>query len=151
VDITPYVPFPIVIDNEKIFPITLQLRLDWSEMDMFGHINNISFFKYLQASRVNFWETVGLTKWHEQEKIGAMLASASCNFIAPLHYPGKITIQSRTAYIKNTSFGFHHQILNSEGVVCAEGEDTMVLYDFNKNTKVQIPDHLRQKLEYYLK
>ncbi len=44
------------------FPSKLNIRLDWSEMDMFGHINNVMFFKFMQASRVNYWE---MSKFHE--------------------------------------------------------------------------------------
>lgn len=33
---------------------SLELRIDWSEMDLFGHVNNVAFFKYVQASRVNY-------------------------------------------------------------------------------------------------
>ncbi len=27
-------------------PIILTLRIDWSEMDLFGHINNVMYAKY---------------------------------------------------------------------------------------------------------
>ena len=54
--------------SENIFPFTLQLRLDWSEMDLFGHINNVSYFKYIQASRVHYWEQSGISKLFEEKK-----------------------------------------------------------------------------------
>ncbi len=129
------------------FPVTLSLRLDWSEMDMFGHINNVSYFKYIQASRVNYWETIGLTQLHSQMSIGPMLASASCRFIKPLHYPGYITVQAGVNFMKNTSFGIHHRILNAEGEIAAEAEDVIVMFDFTKNEKVTIPSEIRTLIE----
>ena len=36
----------------------LDLRIDWSEIDSFGHINNIAIMKYIQAARVNYLESV---------------------------------------------------------------------------------------------
>jgi acyl-CoA thioester hydrolase len=49
--------------------------------------------------------------------------------------------------MKNSSFGIHHFILNNNDEVAAEGHDVIVMYDFNKNEKVAIPDWLRQKVE----
>lgn len=129
------------------FPVKLELRLDWSEMDMFGHVNNVSYFKYVQASRVNYWEAIGLTKLFQETNIGAILASTSCQFKRPLHFPGNITVQAKLDFLKNTSFGLKHQILNEQGEVAAEAQDAMVFYDFTKNEKMPIPEELRRKIE----
>lgn len=129
------------------FPVKLSLRLDWSEMDLFGHINNVSYFKYAQAARVNYWETIGLTQLHNDMQIGPMLASTSCNFIKPLFYPGSILIESGIEFMKTTSFGLHHRILNADNEVAAEAHDVVVMYDFKKGTKIPIPDEMRAKIE----
>src|SRR6478609_3752156 len=129
------------------FPVKLELRLDWSEMDLFGHVNNVSYFKYVQASRVNYWEAIGLTNLYKETNIGAILASTACQFKKPLHFPGNITVQVRLDFLKNTSFGLKHQILNEQGEVAAEARDVMVMYDFTKNEKVEIPEGLRKKIE----
>ena len=125
------------------FPVQLPLRIDWSEMDLFGHVNNVSFFKYIQASRVNYWEKIGLTKMHSETNIGPMLASTSCRFKKPLFYPGNIVIQARVDYIRNSSFCIQHRILDEKGEVAAEAEDIVVMFDFNKNEKVSFPSELR--------
>ena len=46
-------------------PIILTLRVDWSEMDLFGHINNVMYAKYIQSARVNFVEKIGIMKMLE--------------------------------------------------------------------------------------
>lgn len=48
------------------FHSRLAMRLDWSEMDMFGHINNVMYAKFVQAARVNYWEMVGLNSMFNQ-------------------------------------------------------------------------------------
>ena len=94
------------------FPVKLPLRIDWSEMDLFGHVNNVAYFKYIQASRVNYWEVSMLTALFGEKRIGPILLSTGCQFIKPLFYPGNIVVESRIEFIKNTSFGIHHRILN---------------------------------------
>lgn len=129
------------------FPVELKLRIDWSEMDLFGHVNNVTFFKYLQAARVNYWEHIGLTMFFDETKTGPILASSSCQFKKPLHYPGGVTILSRVDFIKNSSFGISHRVQNAAGELAAEGTDIIVMYDFNKNEKMNVPGWLRKKIE----
>ena len=129
------------------FPVKLNIRLDWSEMDMFGHINNVMFFKFMQASRVNYWEVSKFDGDYKTKKQGPLLVSSNCQFRKPLFYPGNITVEARVEFIKNTSFGIEHRILNDKGEVCAEGHDVVVLYDFNKNETVTIPAYVRESIE----
>ena len=41
-------------------PLRLSLRIDWSELDAYGHVNNVMIMKYMQAARVHYWEELGL-------------------------------------------------------------------------------------------
>lgn len=125
------------------FPVKLPLRLDWSEMDLFGHINNVAYFKYIQAARVNYWEVSGLAATFATTRVGPILLSTGCQFSKPLFYPGNILIESRVEFLKHTSFGIHHRILNGAGELCAEAHDVIVTYDFNKNEKVPIWQEFR--------
>src|SRR6478609_8791472 len=133
--------------SEFNFPVSLQLRIDWSELDYFAHVNNVSFFKYLQAARVNYWDEIGLTQSHRETNLGPLLASCKCDFKLPLYYPGQILIRSSVDFIKTTSFGIRHQILNDQNQLAAEAQDVLVMFDFNHNKKIPIPDSLRKKIE----
>lgn len=128
------------------FPVKHVLRIDWSELDYFMHVNNVSFFKYIQSARVNYWDQIGLTQSHLETNVGPMLASVNCEFRKPLFYPGQVTILSRTEFIKNTSFGFHHLLLNDAGEVAAEAHDVMVMFDFAANKKMPFPAGFRENI-----
>jgi acyl-CoA thioester hydrolase len=129
------------------FPVKLPIRIDWSEMDLFGHVNNVAYFNYIQASRVNYWERSGLAGSFEATRIGPILLSTGCQFIKPLHYPGNITVEARIEFIKNTSFGIHHRILNEQLEIAAEAHDVIVTFDFNKNDKSPVSDLFRKAVE----
>ncbi len=131
---------------EHAFPSRLELRLDWSELDLFGHINNVSYFKYLQASRLHYWERLGLTNWYAEKGIGPLLASTRCEFRKALHYPGKITVQVSVTEMRTTSFALYHQIMNERGELAAEGYDIVVLYDYRRAEKYPLPAELRAQV-----
>ncbi|GIV28451.1 MAG: hypothetical protein KatS3mg027_2265 [Bacteroidia bacterium] len=41
----------------------------------------------------------------------------------------------------------HHLITNNQKDIAAEAEDVVVMFDFNKMNKIQIPDELRKSIE----
>lgn len=123
--------------------VTLELRIDWSELDYFGHVNNVAFFKYIQAARVNYWEAIGLSAYHVEKNIGPMLVSCQCDFKKPLFFPGQVYIESRIHFIKTTSFSIEHTLFNADNEVVAEAKDIIVLFDYNHQVKFAIPDSLK--------
>lgn len=125
------------------FPFELKLRIDWSDMDLFGHVNNIAYFRYMQSSRVQCWEQCQLTEQMETDKQGPILLSTHCRFIKALNYPGHITVKAGITFIKNTSFGLLHHLHNEQDELCAIGEDVVVMYDFLSLSKMELPPAFR--------
>ena len=103
--------------------------------------------KYVQAARLNFVDSIGLMKMHRTQKVGFMVAETSCKFKKELHFPGYVTVNTKIAFIKNTSFSLEHTITNSDEEVVAIATDVVVVYDFNKNEKTLIPQEIRVKME----
>ncbi|MFC5048019.1 acyl-CoA thioesterase [Aquimarina hainanensis] len=135
--------------SESTSKLSLQLRIDWSEMDTYQHVNNVNFMKYMQSARVQFWEVSGLAKLYEETKKGPMLVSTHCDFKHPLFFPGNVLIKSKVAFVKNSSFGLYHELYNDDGVLCAEGHDVAVCFDFNIDKTFRIPDALRALMKEY--
>jgi acyl-CoA thioester hydrolase len=125
----------------------LNLRIDWAELDLFGHINNVAFFKYVQAARVNYCELIGLTSLLDQTKHSFMVASSQCQYKKPLHYPGELTVFCKMDWIKNTSFQLAYQLVDSQKNLVAEAQDVLVVFDHFKKEKVTISVELKQSIE----
>lgn len=132
--------------NEYKFPVKTSLRLDWSELDLLGHINNVMYFKFLQAARIAYSETIGLHPT-THEGIGFILADSRCSFLKPLYFPGSISVHTSVEFMKTSSFGMIHRIMNDDGVCVAEGHDVVVLYNIGEEKKVHILPELRSKVE----
>lgn len=125
----------------------MKIRIDWSEIDLFGHVNNLAILKYIQAARVKYLESIGLMKMQSNVKLGPILASVSCQFSKPLFYPGEVFVHSHVDRIKNTSFVLKHIVYNDGQEVAAEAQDIIVFFDFVNNIKLKIPDKIREKIE----
>jgi acyl-CoA thioester hydrolase len=131
--------------------LPLKLRIDWSELDYFGHVNNVSYYKYIQSARVFYMEHIGLTQSYQDRGIGPILASCTCDFKQPLFYPGNVTIFARADMIKHTSFRICYRLIDDQGNIAAEAQDIMVMFDFKQNKKIAISDQLRETIETFEK
>lgn len=128
----------------------IDITIDWSEMDRYGHVNNVMIMKYVQAARVGFWELVGIGSGIDSTGKGANLAATSCNFLSPLFYPGTVHIDTGISFVKNTSFGLVHKLRNADNELVAEARDVVVLFDYQIQNKIPISDDLRAQLVRFL-
>lgn len=124
----------------------ISLRIDWSELDVFGHVNNVAFNKYAQAARLNYVDVIGLMQLHKTQNIGFMVAETNCQFKKELLFPGSIHIQTKIDFVKNTSFALVHTMTNDSGDAVAIAKDVLVVFDFNKKEKSVIPQFIRSKI-----
>ena len=128
-----------------VYNTVIKINIDWADLDLFGHVNNVVFFKYIQTARVNYCELIGLTSLDDADKLSFMVASSQCRFKKPLYYPGHIHVKVRVDWIKNSSFQLDYLILKNEELI-AEGTDILVVFDHVNKTKMSMPDDMRARV-----
>jgi acyl-CoA thioester hydrolase len=129
------------------YPFSYEIRIDWSEIDSFGHVNNLAIMRYVQSTRVYCLEHIGMMRHHSETGTGPILASTSCQFKKQLYYPGRVMVRARFDHIKNTSFQILYEVLNDSEELVAEAHDVLVWFDFEKNSKTPIPIMFRNQFK----
>ena len=125
----------------------IHLKIDWSEMDLFGHVNNVAYFKYMQAARVNYCESVGINTFDVNIKQSFAVANSTCDFKQPLYYPETISVTTTIEWIKNSSFKLIHAIYNSKNNLVATASDVIVLFDYATHLKINISERIKTKMQ----
>ncbi len=126
--------------------IPYKIKVDWADLDLFGHVNNVAFFKYIQSARVNYCESIGLTSLNDTDALSFMVASSQCNFKKPLIYPNDITVFLKVDWIKNTSFKICYFIQDKHEQLIAEAEDVLVVFNHRKKMKALISEELKSRM-----
>jgi len=121
----------------------LSMPMDWGDMDLFGHINNVAIMRYIQTARVHFWDQYDIPSLPGKNP-GPVLASANFKFLHSLVYPGNIHIKTWLKSMGNTSFTLHHEIYDQNGRLSAEAQDVIVMLDYEVRKKAPIPDEVRE-------
>jgi acyl-CoA thioester hydrolase len=124
---------------------TSELRVRFSDTDMLGHVNNASYFTYMEEARCRFVEDIGL------KNVPLILASAKVDFRAQTFYGESVTIETWVTRIGNSSVDIANRMMrkDSEEVVF-EGVAVIVYFDYHEQRPARIPDDIRQQLEGYL-
>ena len=129
--------------------VSIQLDIDWADLDLYGHVNNVAYYRYMQSARIAFCDLVGLTVLAEPDKLSFILAASHCNYKTKLHFPGKITVETRVSSINNSSFHLAHTMYDPQGTLAATGGDVLVIYDYAAGSKMRIPGPLLKQLEWH--
>lgn len=132
-------------------PFEIETKIEWAELDLFGHVNNVAFFSYIQKARICFCEHLGLTALNETNKLGFIVASSHCDFKIPLFYPGTIKVVLQVVSINNSSFEISYQVLNQLNQIAAEAKDVLVLFNYKTRTKQKIEGDLKHLMQTFLR
>ncbi len=138
------------LEEEKSkFVFTMKVDIRWSDMDELRHVNNAVYLTYFEQARVYYFQEACDWNWKE---IGVILASAHVDYLRPVVFPNPTYIYVRTSKIGNKSFEMSYLITTIENGVeklATTGYTTMVLYDYETNKSVVIPDFLRDRIKGY--
>lgn len=123
------------------YPIAVEVPVAWGDMDAFGHVNNTVYIRWFETARIALCEQLGLTV-DRPEAVGPILATVTCNYVAPVEYPATVVTQARIADVGGRSLGVEH-LITKGGATVARGTAVMVLFDYAKGESVPVPDELR--------
>lgn len=129
------------------YPAVIELPVEWGYQDLFGHVNNVVYFRWYESARIAYFEQFGFFKRSGLPQVGLILASIKSDYRRPLNYPDTVRIGARVTRIGRTSIGVQHMVFSqAQAAVAAEGESTVVVFDYENNRPHPVPDEVRQAI-----
>ena len=114
-------------------PYHVDVPLRWSDMDAYGHVNNVQFLRLLEDARV-----IGFQEWFGQDRSllteGVVVARHEIEYLAPLDFRhAPISVDMWATNISGSSFSLAYEVRDPADVgiaLYARAETTLVAYDF---------------------
>ncbi|MCZ2341895.1 MAG: acyl-CoA thioesterase [Bacteroidales bacterium] len=129
------------------YPVVVTLDVAWGEMDAFQHVNNVVYFRYFEAARIEFLARVGWLEMKESLGIGPIVQSTQARFRRPLQYPARIQVGARIIAMESDRVTFAHQIIcENQDSPATEGQAVVVCFDYRAGQKVPLPQELRDRI-----
>jgi acyl-CoA thioester hydrolase len=126
--------------------------LRWSDMDAYGHVNNVVFLRLLEDARVMAFHGHDSDDGGNLLDTGVLVARHEIDYLAPLHWrPEPVAIDLWVTQVSGASFDMGYEVLDDDvdgrRVVYARAESTMVVYDLQAQRPRRLSDADRKRLE----
>ncbi|HTI50684.1 MAG TPA: thioesterase family protein [Planctomycetaceae bacterium] len=126
------------------FPVCCTFPIQWGDQDAFAHVNNTVYLRWFESARIAYGAKVGLAQSFEARQIGPILAAISCNYRRQLIYPDTVYIGARITKVGRTSMVMEHRVVSeSLRTVAAEGDSTLVMFDYGAQKPVPVSSTVR--------
>ena len=127
--------------KKLIYQMVIPIR--WGDMDAMGHLNNTSYFLYMETCRIDWMREAGCLPDNQGE--GPVIVNAFCNFYRQLEYPGDVLVKMYASDPARTTFEtwVTMERASEPGVVYAAGGATTIWVDFPKQKAMTLPDRVR--------
>lgn len=127
----------------SVYPVVLKQTVAWGDMDAFGHVNNVQYYRYIESARIAYLMALNIF----DQDILTVVASSQCKYLRPVFYPDVLHIGARIEELRNSAFRMHYVLWSeTQNQVVATGEAVMVCVDKLTSKKLNIPDTIRQKI-----
>lgn len=94
----------------------------WSDMDAFGHVNNVVFLRYLEEARVDFMFNRAAEAGAGEFAGGSVVARHEIDYLRPLvHRPEPVTVETWVTRISAASLSVSYEIKDTD----EEGRETV--------------------------
>ncbi|RZM22434.1 MAG: acyl-CoA thioesterase [Pedobacter sp.] len=134
------------LDDLDSFKYKTTIDLRFADFDMMGHVNNATYFTYMEMGRTKYWNHAINWAW---ETTGVVIGKASIEYLVPIFLKDQVHMYVRTSRIGRKSFDLDYQIVkmvNGKEVTCSRGKTTCVAFDYQSKSSTLIPETEKAKM-----
>ncbi|HVQ23381.1 MAG TPA: thioesterase family protein [Candidatus Saccharimonadia bacterium] len=120
----------------------MSLEVRFRDIDALRHVNNASFFTYLEEARIHYF--IDLLHAEAFERLPLILAAVQIDFRSPILFGQVVDIGTQVDWIGTTSISMSHRMTASpDDRLVAEADTVLVCYDYQANQPTPVPDAWR--------
>ncbi|PTQ91070.1 acyl-CoA thioester hydrolase [Agitococcus lubricus] len=134
----------MTIANLNAFPIVQPQTVVWGEMDAFGHVNNVAYYRYFESVRISYLQAIGALD--QLTEMNPVVAANSCRYLKSVSYPDELELGARVVELRSSGFRMEYALM-SRSLKClvATGEAIVVMVD-KEGKKMALPEEFRQTI-----
>ncbi|TCB48489.1 acyl-CoA thioesterase [Acinetobacter sp. ANC 4779] len=125
------------------YPVIHEQPVAWGDMDAFGHVNNVMYYRYIESARIRYMDELNIF----QQDVYTVVASNQCKYIRPVFYPDQLKIGARVEEMRNSALRMSYLLWSeAQQTVVAWGEAVIVCVNKENMNKTEIPVVIRKKV-----
>ena len=134
-------------ETRAAYPHIAPLQTRWADNDVYGHVNNVTYYSYFDTVVNDYLIGRGALDIHGGAVIG-LVVETGCRYFAPLAFPQALEGGLRVARIGTSSVRYELAVFASgHETPAAEGHFIHVYVDRENRRPTALPGPLRSALE----
>ncbi len=126
------------------YPIVYDQKIAWGDMDAFGHVNNVIFYRYIESARLAYLDQLDILS----EPLLTVVLSNQCHYLKPVVYPDQLKVGVKVEEIRNSAFRMKYTLYSEEQKsIVANAEAVIVCLDKTSMQKIKIPEYIVDKIK----
>ncbi len=133
--------------GRKAFAYFHEMTTRWRDNDVYNHVNNAVFYEYIDTV-VNVWIKLEAGLNIPDGDVVGLVVSSSCDYFAPLSFPGRIEAGLAVEKIGKSSVRYRVGLFDGASDGAAADAQFTHVYVYRKTRKpVALPEKFRTALE----
>ena len=125
------------------------VKVRYAETDQMGVVHHSIYPQYLEISRLNWLDTLGISyKSMEEEGIMLPVFELNLKYHKPVTFDEKIRIETRLREEPNVKIIFDYSLYNEQGNLVTTGYTVLVFMDAKTRKPVRCPNYMLEALGY---
>jgi acyl-CoA thioester hydrolase len=133
-----------IVSEEAVVPLhTASISVRWRDLDAFNHVNNSSYFTFLEEARLQWLQSLK-GPWMTDHAVPVMAAS-QVNYRLPIGWPAQLEVELHCVRAGNSSMTIGHRIVDAgdRNKLYCDGHVVMVWMDPATGKSVPLPPPLK--------
>jgi acyl-CoA thioester hydrolase len=127
-----------------------ECHVRFSDVDVYGHVNNVKYFEYFQEARIAFLMSLGdpMLDHGAHTTMRQVVARIDVDYKRPILFrPEPYAVETWVTRIGTSSYDLACRIADADGTVYSKAEARLVAFDVSTQRSRPLRDTERSQLE----
>ena len=134
-------------ETRAAYPHILLIQTRWMDNDIYGHVNNVTYYSYFDTVVNSYLIDAGGLDIHDGTVVG-FAVETTCRFFKPVAFPERLAAGLRVGKLGNSSVRYEIAIFkDGDDTAAAAGHFVHVFVDRATDRPTPVPAAIRKALE----
>ncbi len=129
-------------------PHVYDCHVRFSDVDVYGHVNNVKYFEFFQEARIDFIRVVSGGAFDTESSQRQVVARIDVDYKRPILFrPEPYAVESWVTRVGTSSYSLGSRIVDGDATVYSTAEVVLVAFDVATGRSRPLSDEERSRLQ----